>query len=110
MIELVSQIASDVEAWILALTSSWWVFVALFALCTIDGFFPPVPSESIVITLAVTAHTTGLPNIWLVSIHDRNHSRFDRLCQLRQRGAVAEEVETGSSPVEVERDDGGGGR
>lgn len=66
MIELVSQIARDVEAWILALTSSWWVFVALFALCTIDGFFPPVPSESIVITLAVTAHTTELPNIWLV--------------------------------------------
>lgn len=66
MIELVSQIAADAEAWILALTSSWWVFVALFALCTIDGFFPPVPSESIVITLAVTAHTTGLPNIWIV--------------------------------------------
>ncbi|QIK82765.1 DedA family protein [Sanguibacter sp. HDW7] len=68
MIELVSQIARDVEAWILALTSSWWVFVALFALCTIDGFFPPVPSESIVITLAVTAHTTGAPNIWLVLV------------------------------------------
>lgn len=68
MIELVTQIAADVEAWILALTSSWWVFVALFALCTIDGFFPPVPSESIVITLAVTAHTTGMPNIWLVLV------------------------------------------
>lgn len=66
MTELVTQIASNIEAWILALAASWWVFAALFALCTIDGFFPPVPSESIVITLAVTAHTTGMPNLWIV--------------------------------------------
>jgi len=68
MIELVAQAAADAEAWITALTASWWVFVALFALCTIDGFFPPVPSESVVITLAVTAHSTGLPNLWLVLV------------------------------------------
>ncbi|MGP7959785.1 DedA family protein [Sanguibacter sp. A247] len=68
MTELVTQIAANIEAWILALTTSWWVFAALFALCTIDGFFPPVPSESVVITLAVTAWTTGLPNLWIVLV------------------------------------------
>jgi len=68
MIELVAHVATDVEAWITALTSSWWVFVVLFALCAIDGFFPPVPSESVVITLAVTARTTGLPDLWLVLV------------------------------------------
>lgn len=54
------------EAWVLALTGSPWVFVALLAFCVIDGFFPPIPSESVVIALAVLAVTTGEPNLWLL--------------------------------------------
>lgn len=43
-----------------------WVPLALLALCVIDGFFPPVPSESLVIGLAAIAAATGQPNVWLV--------------------------------------------
>jgi membrane-associated protein len=42
---------------ILALAASPWVLVLLFVLCTVDGFFPPVPSESVVIALAATSAT-----------------------------------------------------
>lgn len=54
------------EEWVLALTGSPLVFVALFLFCTIDGFFPPVPSESVVIALAALAMSTGDPNLWFV--------------------------------------------
>lgn len=43
---------------VLAFAASPWVLVALFVLCTVDGFFPPVPSESVVIALAA-ASTAG---------------------------------------------------
>jgi len=29
-----------------------WVIGALWGLCVVDGFFPPVPSESLVVALA----------------------------------------------------------
>jgi membrane-associated protein len=54
------------DTWVLALTGSPWVFVALYAFCVIDGFFPPIPSETAVIGLAVLAMATGDPNLWLV--------------------------------------------
>ncbi|NTW38701.1 MAG: DedA family protein [Cellulomonadaceae bacterium] len=55
-----------VEDWIIALAASPWVFVALYAFATIDGFFPPVPSESAVIGLAALSVSTGKPNFWLL--------------------------------------------
>lgn len=64
--ELVTSIAGDIETWILAMTSSWWIYVVLYVFATIDGFFPPIPSESVVITLAVAAVANGEPNLWLV--------------------------------------------
>lgn len=45
--------------------SSPWIYLALFAFAAIDGFFPAVPSESLVITAGVFA-ATGEPNIVLV--------------------------------------------
>lgn len=39
-----------------------WVLPALFAFCTIDGFFPPVPSESLVVGLAAI----GQPPWWTI--------------------------------------------
>ncbi len=41
-----------------------WVLLALFAFCTIDGFFPPVPSESLVVALAAV----GQPHWWWLMI------------------------------------------
>lgn len=43
-----------------------WVLVAVFAFITIDGFFPPVPSESLVVALAALAVSTGSPDLWLL--------------------------------------------
>ncbi|PVU82377.1 hypothetical protein DDP54_04480 [Cellulomonas sp. WB94] len=54
------------EHWILALAGSPWVFVALYAFATIDGFFPPIPSESVVIGLAALSASTGAPAIALL--------------------------------------------
>lgn len=52
--------------WLLALAGAPWAYLALFALATIDGFFPPVPSESLVIALAALSLSTGTPNLVLV--------------------------------------------
>lgn len=54
------------EDWVIALVGSPWVFLALFAFTTIDGIFPPVPSESVVIALATLAVSTGEPNFWIL--------------------------------------------
>ncbi|HEX5332488.1 MAG TPA: DedA family protein [Cellulomonas sp.] len=51
------------EHWTLALAGSPWVYVALYVFATIDGFFPPIPSESVVIGLAALAASTGEPAI-----------------------------------------------
>jgi membrane-associated protein len=46
--------------------ASWWVFPALFAFAAIDGFFPVVPSESLVVTAGVFAAADGVPSLPLV--------------------------------------------
>jgi membrane protein DedA with SNARE-associated domain len=55
-----------VEEWALALAGSPWVFAALYLFATIDGFFPPIPSESLVIALASLSGSTGTPELWPV--------------------------------------------
>ena len=45
-----------------------WVYVALFAIAKLDGFFPVVPSETLVVTLGVFAAADGHPNLFLVII------------------------------------------
>ena len=52
--------------WVVALVGSPWVFVALWVLATLDGFFPPVPSETAVIALAAVSAATGRPELWLI--------------------------------------------
>ncbi|MDO8105690.1 DedA family protein [Isoptericola sp. b441] len=59
---------STLGDWVLGLTGTPWVFLALWALAVIDGFFPPVPSETVVIALASLAVSTGSPAWWLVAI------------------------------------------
>lgn len=54
------------EDWVLALVGSPWLFVVLYAFVTIDGFFPPIPSESVVIALASLAVAAGEPAVWTV--------------------------------------------
>lgn len=54
--------------WVMGLTGTPWVFVALWALALVDGFFPPVPSETVVIALASLSVSTGSPALWLVAL------------------------------------------
>ncbi|GAA2561366.1 membrane protein DedA with SNARE-associated domain [Neomicrococcus aestuarii] len=53
------------EAIIMA-SAAWWVLPALFVFCVVDGFFPVVPSESLIVALASVAVTSGSPNFWLL--------------------------------------------
>jgi membrane protein DedA with SNARE-associated domain len=55
-----------VEAWALALAASPWIFLVVFLLAAVDGFFPPIPSESVVIGLAALGMSQGTPNMWLL--------------------------------------------
>lgn len=56
-----------VAEWAAALAGSPWVLLPLYALTTVDGFFPPVPSESVVIVLAALSAEGGEPNVWLLA-------------------------------------------
>lgn len=56
------------EGWALALVGSPWIFVVLYLFATIDGFFPPVPSESIVIALSAVSMAEGTPNLALIML------------------------------------------
>lgn len=53
---------------VLSLAASPWVYVIVFAAVLIDGFFPPVPSESIVVALAALAMSAGTPNLVLLLV------------------------------------------
>jgi len=48
------------------LMSSGWIYLVLFAFATLDGFFPAVPSETLVVTAGVFAAATGEPNLFAV--------------------------------------------
>jgi membrane-associated protein len=51
-----------INDFILAAAGQPWVLVLVFACCVIDGFFPPIPSESVVVGLAAVAATADIPN------------------------------------------------
>jgi membrane-associated protein len=50
------------------LMSSWWIYLALWAFAALDGFFPAVPSETLVVTAGVFAAAHGAPNLYLVIV------------------------------------------
>jgi membrane-associated protein len=58
--------AVGLEDWALALAGSPWVFVVMYAFATVDGFFPPIPSESLIIAFAALSASSGEPNLALL--------------------------------------------
>lgn len=48
-------------------SGSPWMLVILYAFATIDGFFPPVPSESVVIVLTALSPPGGRQAYWLLA-------------------------------------------
>lgn len=68
MLEPLNAFLENLDVWVNGIAASLWVYPTLFGLVMIDGFFPPVPSESVVITLAVAAGADAGPILWLVFI------------------------------------------
>lgn len=57
-----------INDFILAAAGQPWVLVLVLACCVIDGFFPPIPSESVVVGLAAVAATADVPNPWVLML------------------------------------------
>ena len=55
-----------INDFIVAAAGQPWVLLLVLAACIIDGFFPPFPSESIVVGLAAVSAAEGVPNGWLL--------------------------------------------
>lgn len=64
LLDWFSTYADSLETWILSLTESPWIYVAIYAVSVIDAFFPVVPSESSVIAAATASAATGRPFLW----------------------------------------------
>lgn len=55
---------NELQEFVTGAADSPWVYPALFAVCVIDAFFPPVPSESVIAALAAIGSSTGSPAWW----------------------------------------------
>ncbi|MBE1515667.1 DedA family protein [Nesterenkonia halotolerans] len=63
------EILDAINGIVLDAASGWWTLVGLFLLCVIDGFFPVVPSDSLVIGLGSLADEPGTPYLlWVVLV------------------------------------------
>ena len=49
-----------------AAAASPWVLLLVFLACALDGFFPPVPGETIVVAVAAISWSTGSPSLPLL--------------------------------------------
>jgi membrane-associated protein len=47
---------------VVSLASSWWILPVVLVLVVIDGFFPPVPSESVIVGLSAVGIASGFPS------------------------------------------------
>lgn len=50
---------------ILQAVASPWLYLVLFAVTVIDGFFPPVPSETVLVAAAAVTTSTG--QLWMLA-------------------------------------------
>jgi membrane-associated protein len=55
-----------VDAWLLSLAASPFVYLGMFLFAVIDGFFPPMPSEAAALGLAALSVASGEPNLALI--------------------------------------------
>ncbi|MHA7263645.1 DedA family protein [Arthrobacter sp. TMN-37] len=59
---------AGLESFVLDAAAQPWVYLLVFACCTVDGFFPPFPSESVVVGLASLILTQGNPHPVLLAL------------------------------------------
>jgi membrane protein DedA with SNARE-associated domain len=57
---------NTVQDFVITAAESPWVWLWLFLVCALDAFFPPVPSDEVVVALAAVAASTGKPMLWAV--------------------------------------------
>ncbi|MEE2032985.1 DedA family protein [Rhodococcus chondri] len=57
-----------INEFIIGQAAALGVYPLLFAVCVIDGFFPPVPSETVLVTLASLSGSTGRPYLALIIV------------------------------------------
>lgn len=57
-----------VQDFVLSTIASPAIYLLLFALVVIDGFFPPVPSETVVVAAAAIGAATGSPNPLIIGL------------------------------------------
>jgi membrane-associated protein len=57
----------DVLNTLIVSLAGWsWALPIVLLMVVVDGFFPPVPSESVLVAMAAIGAATGLPNPWLL--------------------------------------------
>ncbi|OUM40554.1 SNARE associated Golgi protein [Arthrobacter agilis] len=64
--DAIANTLSGFSDFVLAAAEQPWVYLLVLVCCVVDGFFPPVPSESVVVGLASLVITQGVPNPWLL--------------------------------------------
>lgn len=65
MDEIISAL-DGISGFVLAAAEQPWVYMLVLVCCVVDGFFPPFPSESVVVGLASLIITQGVPDPWLL--------------------------------------------
>lgn len=63
-----TELLTSMSDWAVALVGTPWVFLALYAFAAVDGFFPPIPSESVIIALAALFIVNDTPDFWFLGI------------------------------------------
>jgi len=53
---------------VLQAVASPWLYLAMFVVALVDGFFPPVPSETVLVAAAAVAASTGKPDLVLLGV------------------------------------------
>ena len=77
-----------INDFILAAAGQPWVLILVFVCCVVDGFFPPIPSESVVVGLAAVAATADIPNpVFLAATAAAGAFVGDNIAYLIGRGA-----------------------
>ena len=53
---------------VLQAVSSPWLYLVMLVVAIVDGFFPPVPSETVLVAAAAVAASTGRPDLVILGV------------------------------------------
>ncbi|WNM24020.1 DedA family protein [Demequina capsici] len=67
-LDWILHLSARLNEWILLFAESLWIYPLTFLMALIDGFFPLVPSESIIIATSTASVQTGTPILVLIFV------------------------------------------